>query len=64
MSHENGKYQTVHEIKNIVTAFQNSSLPRCQWNHIAHLTFFSNCCRTLIAEAYILLFKQKNRVYV
>ncbi|BAZ67676.1 MAG: hypothetical protein KME28_14490 [Pelatocladus maniniholoensis HA4357-MV3] len=38
MSHENGKYQTIHEIENLVTAFQNSTLPRCQWNHIAHLT--------------------------
>ncbi len=38
MSHENGKYQTIHDIENLVTAFQNCTLPRCQWNHIAHLT--------------------------
>ncbi|MCP6762015.1 MAG: hypothetical protein NHB32_25445 [Fischerella sp. CENA71] len=38
MSHENGKYQKVHEIEILVTTFQNCSLPRCQWNHLAHLT--------------------------
>ncbi len=38
MSYENGKYQTIHEIENLVTAFQNCTLPRCQWNHTAHLT--------------------------
>ncbi|MGJ5673508.1 MAG: hypothetical protein ACR9NN_07860 [Nostochopsis sp.] len=38
MSDENGKYQTINEIENLVTAFQNCTLPRCQWNHIAHLT--------------------------
>ncbi|EHC19254.1 hypothetical protein CBP27_02765 [Fischerella thermalis WC542] len=38
MSDENSKYQTVTQIENLITAFKNCTLPRCKWNHTAHLT--------------------------
>ncbi|WP_258003981.1 hypothetical protein [Fischerella thermalis] len=38
MSDENSKYQTVTQIENLITAFKNCTLPRCEWNHTAHLT--------------------------
>lgn len=35
---ENSKYQTVTQIENLITAFKSCTLPRCKWNHTAHLT--------------------------
>jgi hypothetical protein len=31
-------YKTLDEIKNLVQAFEDFTLPRCEWNHHAHLT--------------------------
>lgn len=33
-----GKYQTTEEINNLITSFEDCTLPRCQWTHAAHLT--------------------------
>lgn len=38
MSQINGKYQTIDEIKNLITSFNNCTLARSKWNHSAHLT--------------------------
>ncbi len=38
MSHKNDKYQTEDEIEALVTAFNNCTLSRSEWNHAAHLT--------------------------
>ncbi|MEA5596214.1 hypothetical protein [Rivularia sp. UHCC 0363] len=37
MSDETGNYQTEAEIKSLIAAFKNCTLPRCEWNHTAHL---------------------------
>lgn len=38
MSNESHRYQTEDEIKALVTAFNNCTLSRSEWNHAAHLT--------------------------
>ena len=38
MSDETRNYQTETEIKSLIAAFENCTLPRCEWNHTAHLT--------------------------
>ena len=38
MSDENDKYQTEDEIEALVTAFNDCTLSRNEWNHAAHLT--------------------------
>lgn len=38
MSGETRNYQTEADIKSLITAFENCTLPRSEWNHTAHLT--------------------------
>ena len=38
MSDETRNYQTETDIKSLIAAFENCTLPRCEWNHTAHLT--------------------------
>ncbi|WP_026734776.1 hypothetical protein [Fischerella sp. PCC 9605] len=38
MSDKCSKFQTVAEIENLLAAFNHCTLPRCEWNHTAHLT--------------------------
>ncbi|MBE9207687.1 hypothetical protein IQ244_14395 [Nostoc sp. LEGE 06077] len=38
MSHLNQQYQTIEEIKNLITTFDQCTLPHSEWNHSAHLT--------------------------
>jgi hypothetical protein len=38
MAHVIVKYQTISEMKNLIAAFNNCTLPRCEWHHVAHLT--------------------------
>jgi hypothetical protein len=38
MSDGTGKYLKISEIENLIAAFNSCTLPRCEWNHAAHLT--------------------------
>ncbi len=38
MAAANNHYQTISEIEYLINQFNNCILPRCQWNHYAHLT--------------------------
>ena len=38
MSDGTGKYLKISEIENLIAAFNSCTLPRCEWNHTAHLT--------------------------
>lgn len=38
MSNGTGKYLKISEIENLIAAFNSCTLPRCEWNHAAHLT--------------------------
>lgn len=38
MSDKTATYKTFEEIENLVGAFEDCTLPRCEWTHHAHLT--------------------------
>lgn len=38
MSDKAETYRTFNEIENLIKAFENCTLPRCEWSHPAHLT--------------------------
>lgn len=38
MSDKTETYRTFSEIENLIKAFENCTLPRCEWSHPAHLT--------------------------
>ncbi|MBH8560843.1 hypothetical protein I8748_01275 [Nostoc sp. CENA67] len=47
------KYQTIDEIDNLINRFQNCTLPRCEWNHFAHL---------IVALSYLIQYEEKQAV--
>ncbi|MBW4634529.1 MAG: hypothetical protein KME30_22255 [Iphinoe sp. HA4291-MV1] len=38
MSHQTVQFQTTAGIEDLIAAFENCTLPRCEWHHSAHLT--------------------------
>lgn len=53
MGNENDKYQTKDEIEALVTAFNNCTLSRSEWNHAAHLT---------VALLYLLRYEEQEAI--
>src|SRR5689334_53107 len=47
------KYQTIDEIDNLINRFKNCTLPRCEWNHFAHL---------IVALFYLTQYEEKQAV--
>ncbi|BAZ51155.1 hypothetical protein NIES4103_38040 [Nostoc sp. NIES-4103] len=47
------KYQTIDEIDNLINRFKNCTLPRCEWNHFAHL---------IVALSYLTHYEEKQAI--
>lgn len=47
------KYQTIDEIDNLINKFKNCTLPRCEWNHFAHL---------IVALSYLTQYEEKQAI--